>query len=579
MSTFGDLKDYSIETIQFDDQRPADIIFDNPFPDDIELTSEDLVITVDNPYGIEEIVNVDVAQPFYSIDVSFFPGTTVAWDFIPDGLTVTESNGVYSIGPFLDIETYEQIRYPTITIPEEFQGVFFYFPSIDFTTPAGPDSYSWQVGVFVPVGQLFGKFEINANFEVVVDAGKINLEAFVTKLTVFTLKEELEATLNSNFGLEVDFDVRKDLIQLNFKSQIVAKPRLTYPLLNTAVDPTHPDWRTTEGARLEYQFIPNVGIVTDVGPLESMTRMFRGEFTGSRKTFNDISVTGWDVSTVKTMDFAFFNTTFNRQISNWNTSSVTNMSNMFRQSLFNQPINTWNVSSVTNMREMFRQTSFNRPLDNWNVSKVTDMREMFQDSLFDQLINNWDVSAVTAMTSMFRQTPFNQQLNNWNVSKVTNMSSMFQNAANFNQPLDNWNVSQVTNMASMFQDSLFNQPINNWNVSKVTLMNNMFQRTPFNQPLNSLNVSQVTNMSAMFNAATAFNQPLNNWNVSKVTTANQMFLDAAAFDQNIGNLVTAIPVTLFGSPNQPADFSTGSPIKNKPTFKPFLADGVTRINT
>jgi surface protein len=511
MSSFGDLKDYSNETIEFNDLRPATVLFEKPQPFDIELTSEDLTFDVENPYTILEIVNVDIAQPFFSVDVSFFPGTIVSWPVIPQGLTVTESAGVYSIGPFEDIETYELIKTPTITIPEEFQGVFFYSPSIDYTTDAGAESYIWQVGVFVPVSQLSAEFEINAQPLKVKDSGVINLEAFASKLTIFSKKEELEATLEINFNLEVDFDVRKDLTQLKVKSELVAKPRFTYPLLNTTVDPTHPDWRTTEGARLEYEFIPNVGIVTDVGPLESMTRMFRGEFSGSRKTFNDISVTGWDVSTVKTMDFAFLNTTFNRQIGNWDVSSVTNMNNMFRESLFNQPINSWNVSSVTNMKEMFFFTPFNQPIDSWDVSSVTDMSNMFR-----------------------RAVTFNQPLNNWDVSSVTDMNNMFSN------------IGSVINPTPQTPRMVFNQPLNNWDVSSVTNMENMFIQTVFNQPLNNWDVSSVTNMTRMFRQSN--------------------------FDQNIGNLITNLA-------NQPTQFSFDSPIENKPTFKPFLADGITRINT
>ena len=90
--------------------------------------------------------------------------------------------------------------------------------------------------------------------------------------------------------------------------------------------------------------------------------------------------------------YAFYDSSFNNDISGWDTSSITNMSHMFQgASAFNQPLDNWDVSKVTEMSYMFYGASaFNKPLNNWNVSKVTYMMEMFKDArAFNQPLDGW----------------------------------------------------------------------------------------------------------------------------------------------------------------------------------------------
>ena len=62
---------------------------------------------------------------------------------------------------------------------------------------------------------------------------------------------------------------------------------------------------------------------------------------------------------------------------------------------FNQNISGWNVSSVTTMSFMFYEAAFNDDISGWNVSGVADMSYMFYDAyLFDQPLNDWDVLEV-----------------------------------------------------------------------------------------------------------------------------------------------------------------------------------------
>jgi surface protein len=185
---------------------------------------------------------------------------------------------------------------------------------------------------------------------------------------------------------------------------------------------------------------------------------------------------------------------------------------------------------------------------------------------------------VTNLSSMFQgASSFNYDIGVWETANITNMSGMFFNAAAFNQNIGSWDVSSVTNMASMFRGaSAFNQNIGGWDVSSVTNMASMFQTaTAFNQNIGGWDVSFVTTMAVMFGDATSFNQDIGSWDMGSVTNAPTMFFNATAFNQDLSGIVT-------GMTAQPTLFSSGANAtfaNNANGLKPFLAGGVTQINT
>jgi hypothetical protein len=159
MGTFADLNAYSEELIEFTDLRPADVFFTVPIPSDIgTITTTDFSIPVFAPYDIIEIVQPQIALVSYSVDVSGVAGTTVTWPTVPQGSTVTAVDGVFTITGIDTLEEWATVKTPTINIPTSFNGSFFYIVSVNYNTSEGPETYSWQVGTYIPQALFESEF-------------------------------------------------------------------------------------------------------------------------------------------------------------------------------------------------------------------------------------------------------------------------------------------------------------------------------------------------------------------------------------------------------------------------------------
>ena len=236
---------------------------------------------------------------------------------------------------------------------------------------------------------------------------------------------------------------------------------------------------------------------------------------------NDCSLNWIDVSNVKDMDYTFYGTKFDGDISKWDVSNVENMNCMFYNSKFNGDISKWNVSNVRTMKNMFERSEFNGNISKWNVYNVKSMTCMFDSSKFNSDISKWNVSKVKDMSSMFENSKFNGDISKWDVSKVEYMSSVFCESK-FNGDISKWNVSSVKYMNSMFRNSEFNGDISKWDVSNVVDMSYMFIGSKFNGDISKWNVSKVEDMGGMFYNS-KFNSDISKWNVSRVENVDNIF--------------------------------------------------------
>ena len=317
-----------------------------------------------------------------------------------------------------------------------------------------------------------------------------------------------------------------------------------------------------------FNFVGSSNLTSVPAAIPSSVTNLYAVFSGC-SSLNDANISGWNVSTVTNLDYAFngagsFNrslnswstanvtstqytfqstNSFNQPLYSWSTANVTNMQYMFNGAgSFNQDLSGWTVSNVTNMQYMFASSPFNYPLNSWNVSKVINLQGMFTgNGYFNQPLNNWSTANVTSIAAIFAgATAFNQPINSWNTSSVTTMDSAFNNARAFNQSLNSWSTGNVTNMTNMFDGATaFNGIIGSWNVAKVTNMNYLFRNMSFNQDITGWNTIALTTAAAIFQGNNAFNQNVGIWNTTNLTNITYAFYNATAFNQNVNSWITA----------------------------------------
>jgi hypothetical protein len=176
------LNTYSTGTITFTDNRSADVVFTIPVPSNqtATITSESSPIT--RPYDIDEIIDSATTDIHYTIDLSNLPGSSLDWDELfsyelQEGdtnkllgtdprITGSRNSNIYTLegGGADEITQYEWdlIKDPNIVIPDTLQGTYTYDVAINYTTSTGPETYTWQVTVDIPVAKLSSTVSLNA---------------------------------------------------------------------------------------------------------------------------------------------------------------------------------------------------------------------------------------------------------------------------------------------------------------------------------------------------------------------------------------------------------------------------------
>jgi hypothetical protein len=152
--SFTELNTFGNQTITFTDNRPANVVFDWPTARDIDTTVLAGTFTAQRKINIVEIIQPATANVEYHIDVSAVSGTTISWGSLPSGVTVNEVSGVYIVSGIDSVDDWTAVAAPSITTPATFQGSFIYTSSIKYTTTAGRQTVSWNVGTFIPVSKM-----------------------------------------------------------------------------------------------------------------------------------------------------------------------------------------------------------------------------------------------------------------------------------------------------------------------------------------------------------------------------------------------------------------------------------------
>ena len=162
MSSLTELNSYSNNTVTFTDSRSHGVKFAWLTSKNLSFTVETNTFTVQRSNEIEEIIQPTQALVEYEVDVSAVSGSTVSWSTTPAGCNVVSSNGVFIMKGIDSVSDWQTVRAPTITIPNTFQGSFFYNVKIRYNTPEGVLTQGWQVGTFVSVSSLSSSASLTA---------------------------------------------------------------------------------------------------------------------------------------------------------------------------------------------------------------------------------------------------------------------------------------------------------------------------------------------------------------------------------------------------------------------------------
>lgn len=161
MQSLTDLNTRAAAPIAFTDNRGANVIFDRAAGKTYSFTETTQTFNALVGGNILEIINPNVANVRYQINVDSL-GTTLDFGTLPPGVTVAENVGtVYTVYGIKTLAHWEAVKQPTITIDPDFEGTFSYTAKIIYNTDSAANvEFDWFVGYFIPAAQMLTQFDI-----------------------------------------------------------------------------------------------------------------------------------------------------------------------------------------------------------------------------------------------------------------------------------------------------------------------------------------------------------------------------------------------------------------------------------
>jgi len=181
MRSLSQLNTRGQTSLEYTDLRDAQVIFDRSAAVDQNQNITNRIFSAQPGIEIIEIVQPDVVNVYYQINVSSVSGATVAWDSLPGTISVTNpSTGVYRASNIDSAADWTAVRAPTITLPlgygEDFEytATVYYESGQSEQTTVSAKFVTTLASQFALTGKLTGttKFEgaISAVFSVALKA-------------------------------------------------------------------------------------------------------------------------------------------------------------------------------------------------------------------------------------------------------------------------------------------------------------------------------------------------------------------------------------------------------------------------
>lgn len=205
-----ELTEYANTTIEAADTRQPNVIFSDPQPLDVDLVAQDLIFPVQLSTQPIDIIGPAQTNLKWIVDVSDIvaSGFPVAVSFgeLPDGVSVTNNAGRYTVSGIQTIEQWDQIKDALIVIPDNFQGSFFYTVEFEWRYRSVIETLEYTVGTFVPVSEIKWAATLTVDSVSILDDGANLTTVAAVNVTIGRLVLG-DANLTANFAGE--FGTRK----------------------------------------------------------------------------------------------------------------------------------------------------------------------------------------------------------------------------------------------------------------------------------------------------------------------------------------------------------------------------------
>jgi surface protein len=595
MNSLQDLNNFGATAIDVADSRPAGVVFDRLFPsvpEDQILTITSTSVAVGPGIEIEEIINYDLADVRYQIEIfsgsgNPLPASSLDWTTLPSGVTVSQVGDVYTISGLTSDQDWREVRNFIWDLPNDYldyplwyleASIIYYDQELDQEL-----TKSWVV--YDPRFYYFAQLEAESN---IIANAKIRYSATINMSAVFT-QREFFIEMSGKFSMVTVANEFEGVgpITLSSSSAITA----------TAYDFDKASANITCSSSLtatSYNFVKGVSKTNSSAftLTAQRLRIRRSAVSVSSNSSITCSLTPAPMEIVWSMTWQAGLTTATMVVSGTNltvdwddlgsSGGGVGARISYPGTLTNQLISYTYVSKVETHRvkisgDLTAITPIGpttggqkiKAIDRWIPGLQSFSMSRTSQTYYHDLfltVPSYIPSSLTNLSRAFYQCinfipsvgglydEFgNGGIRNWNTSNVTNMSEMF---ASYNTSdhvsvdalLEEWDTSNVTNMSRMFRNvrSFGSADLTSWDTSSVTNMERMFEAAEFNQDISSWDTSSVTNMRYMFlytrlnqTEVAGFNQPIGSWNTANVTDMTGLFGNCRWFNQPIGSWNTA----------------------------------------
>ena len=182
MRSLSQLNTRGQTSLNYTDLRAAQVIFDRPAAINQNQNISSATFSVQPGIEILEIVQPNVINVYYQINVSTVSGATVSWGTLPGTIVITNpSPGVYRASNIDSASDWAAVRSPTVTVPSGYSQDFNYTATIHYE----PGLFKQTTVSAKFITNLVSQFAITAKFN-----GTAKFASAMSAVSTVALKPE-----------------------------------------------------------------------------------------------------------------------------------------------------------------------------------------------------------------------------------------------------------------------------------------------------------------------------------------------------------------------------------------------------